>query len=296
MGCPVLRGRSGPGPTGGPAHPKAGSEAHTGLVRRAAPESDLGPAGEVLPRPAGFRPDMRTALRENLSVLQVGTRLVARRRPSPPPVDPTLPPVLLVPGFLSGDFAMRPMSDALRMHGHWTRGSRITPNAGCTREMTAAVERRLVELAEERGSRVALVGWSRGGTLATLVAMRHPDLTASLVTLATPNLDPLAVNATLSRQLQVLTRLRALGIPGILGEDCISGECARQVRDELLEDFPSEVPYLSVFSMSDGVVDWRACLDPAAEKLEVDATHMGMGADPAVIDLVVERLAVPTAT
>ena len=48
--------------------------------------------------------------------------------------------------------------------------------------------------------------------------------------------------------------------------------------------------------MSDGVVDWRACLDPAAEKLEVDATHMGMGADPAVIDMVVERLAVPTAT
>ena len=44
------------------------------------------------------------------------------------------------------------MSDALRMHGHWTRGSRITPNAGCTREMTAVVERRLVELAEERAA------------------------------------------------------------------------------------------------------------------------------------------------
>lgn len=242
-------------------------------------------------RPTGFRPDLRTALRENLSVLQVGGRLIARRRPRVPEPDPRRVPVLLIPGFLSGDFALRPMSDALQLAGHRTTGSGITPNAGCTREMAAAVEERLVEVARSGGRRVALVGWSRGGTLAAMVTRRRPELVASLVTLATPILDPLAVNVTLSRQLQILTRLRAIGVPGVLGEDCLSGECALAVHEELQQDFPPGVPYLSVFSTSDGVVDWRACLDPAAEQLEVDATHMAMGADPAVIEHVVARLA-----
>ncbi len=184
-------------------------------------------------RPAGFRPDLRTALRENLSVLQVGGRLIARRRPAVPEPDLRRVPVLLVPGFLSGDFALRPMADALRAAGHWTAGAGITPNAGCTREMAAAVEERLVEIARSRGRRVALVGWSRGGTLASMAVRRRPELVSSLVTLATPNLDPLAVNVTLSRQLQVLTRLRAIGVPGVLGEDCLSGDCALAVHEEL---------------------------------------------------------------
>ncbi len=253
---------------------------------------DLDSVGLPALRPAAFRPDLRTALRENLSVLQVGGRLIARRRPAVPEPDPRRVPVLLIPGFLSGDFALRPMSDALQLAGHWTTGSGITPNAGCTREMAAAVEERLVEVARARGHRVALVGWSRGGTLASMVARRRPGLVASLVTLATPILDPLAVNVTLTRQLQVLTRLRAIGVPGVLGQDCLSGDCALAVYEELQQDFPAGVPYLSVFSVSDGVVDWRACLDPAAEHLEVDAAHMAMGADPAVIEHVVARLAV----
>lgn len=242
-------------------------------------------------QPAAFRPDLRTTLRENLSALQVGTRLVAHRRPAGTPIDTARVPVLLVPGFLSGDFAMRPMADALRSEGHWTSGSGIAPNAGCTSEMAAAIEERVEQIHERRGTRVAIVGWSRGGILGHLVARRRPELVAGLVTLATPSLDPLAVNVTLSRQLQVLTRLRSLGVPGLLGEDCISGECARQVREELGTDFPDDVPHLSLFSTSDGVIDWRACLDPTAEQIEVVATHMGMGADPAVIELVAARLA-----
>jgi hypothetical protein len=45
-----------------------------------------------------------------------------------------------------------------------------------------------------------------------------------------------------------------------------------------------------VFSLDDGVIDWRACLDPQAVHIEVTATHMSMGADPVVIDLVTDLL------
>lgn len=262
--------------------------AHTGVVPDLVgrPLEEL---GEALRIPTAFRPPVLTAVRENLSVVRVAGKLLPRV-PIRTEVDPARVPVLLVPGFLSGDFAMIPMADALRRAGHWTSGAGIAPNVGCTRELAAAVERRAERAVERTGSRVALVGWSRGGTLAKMIAVRRPDLVASLITLGTPNTDPLAVNATLAVQLTLLTRLSALGVPGVLGEDCLSGPCADEVRELLESDVPDGIPYISVFSLDDGVIDWRACLDPQAVHIEVTATHMSMGADPVVIDLVTDLL------
>ena len=42
--------------------------------------------------------------------------------------------------------------------------------------------------------------------------------------------------------------------------------------------WPADLPYVSIYSRRDGIVDWRACLDPAAEHVEVDASHCGMAA------------------
>ena len=37
-----------------------------------------------------------------------------------------------------------------------------------------------------------------------------------------------------------------------------------------------------MYSRSDGIVDWRACLDPHAELVEVDSSHCGMSVHPQV--------------
>jgi triacylglycerol lipase len=42
------------------------------------------------------------------------------------------------------------------------------------------------------------------------------------------------------------------------------------------------MPTLAVHSRSDGIVDWRACLDPYANCVEVDGSHCGMAVNPAV--------------
>lgn len=234
---------------------------------------------------ADFRPSVASQLRENLSVLRYAGALLPRPFSSVA-LDPDRVPVLLVPGFLSGDFAMAPMSDALRRVGHWTSPSGIAPNIGCTRVLADLLEGTLVAAAQTTGRRVAIVGWSRGGTLGKIIAIRRPELVSALITLGTPNTDPLAINPTLALQLQVLTRLTALGVPGLLGDDCLNGDCAAQVLEWLDADFPKDVPYVSAFSMTDAVIDWRACLDPAARHVEVESSHMAMGAEPAVIDLV----------
>ena len=41
---------------------------------------------------------------------------------------------------------------------------------------------------------------------------------------------------------------------------------------------------------NDGIVDWRACLDPAAAHVEVRASHIGMAVDPRVGDQVLSAL------
>jgi hypothetical protein len=237
----------------------------------------------------GFRPPVSATVRENLSAIRVIPRLLPRFA-AKTDVDQDRVPVLLVPGFMSGDFALTPMNDRLRDEGHWTSRSGIAPNVGCTVDMVAVVERRVESIVDRTGRRVAIVGWSRGGTLGKIVAIRRPELVESLITLGTPNTNPLAVNQTLATQLQMLTRLQALGMPGVLSQDCLTGKCATQVRAWLDSDFPRHVRYVSMFSIDDGIIDWRACLDPAAEHVEIQATHMTMGAEPSVIDLVVDLL------
>jgi hypothetical protein len=54
------------------------------------------------------------------------------------------------------------------------------------------------------------------------------------------------------------------------------------------------MPSTSVYSRLDGVVDWRACLQPVtptSENVAVHASHLGMGYDPAVLWVVADRLA-----
>jgi hypothetical protein len=56
------------------------------------------------------------------------------------------------------------------------------------------------------------------------------------------------------------------------------------------------VPTTSVFSRSDGVVAWRCSVEetgPQSENIEVIASHLGLGAHPAVLYALADRLAQP---
>ena len=56
------------------------------------------------------------------------------------------------------------------------------------------------------------------------------------------------------------------------------------------------MPSTAVFSRSDGIVPWRACVDVTTgphETLEVTGSHCGLGHHPAVLWIVANRLAQP---
>jgi hypothetical protein len=49
------------------------------------------------------------------------------------------------------------------------------------------------------------------------------------------------------------------------------------------------VSFVSMYSKTDAIVDWQACLDPHARNVEVDGSHCGMGvAEPVYRALAVE--------
>src|SRR3954449_6069272 len=116
-------------------------------------------------------------------------------------------PVLLIPGFLAGDDSLGLMTRWLRRTGHHTRKAGMRANVDCSQ---AAVERlleRVEVLAECHEQRVALVGQSRGGTLARVMAVRRPDLVSGVVALGSPQVRPLAIHPLVALQVVAIGAL-----------------------------------------------------------------------------------------
>jgi hypothetical protein len=82
--------------------------------------------------------------------------------------------------------------------------------------------------------------------------------------------------------------------------EALSGETVEdnsELRRALAGDLP--VPTTSIYSKSDGIMNWRTCVlrpSAAAENIEVYlASHVGLGVNPAALWAVADRLAQPEA-
>ena len=92
-------------------------------------------------------------------------------------------PVLLVPGFLAGDDSLRIMARLLKGTGHRPSRAGIRVNVACSGTALDRLEARLEEISRRHDSRVAVIGHSRGGSFAKVLAHRRPDLVSGLITL-----------------------------------------------------------------------------------------------------------------
>ncbi|WP_435770161.1 esterase/lipase family protein [Nocardioides sp. SYSU DS0651] len=250
--------------------------------------------------PEGYGPPALAALlREGSVVTEAGRFAVRRgavrrhRRRTPYAARAAAraaEPVVLIPGFLAGDWTLRAMGSELRERGFRTYRSQIHANVGCTLTSALTIEARLEQLAERRDSRVQLVGHSLGGMIARGLAARRPDLVAGIVTMGSPMRAPAAHHSVLTRGVQLLTRLSDAGLPGVMSTDCVAGECANLSFTESQEPLRPDVRMTNVYSRRDGIVDWRACVDPQGTATEVRASHIGMAVDPRVLDVVTDAL------
>jgi triacylglycerol lipase len=256
----------------------------------------MNPLAEYLCPPGFAGPRGLRALATEMSILREAGHLAcpraARTRPGAADRVPYAAshPVLLIPGFLAGDATLRPMASRLRSAGYRTYRSRMHANVRCAQATGEALERRLEQIFDRWQEPVGLIGHSLGGLLAKGLAHRRPELVAGIVTLGSPLLAPGAVHPVLAFDLMVLGRLQRLGFGDLMGSDCTNGECAKMSWEELSARPPEGFAFTSIYSRRDGIVDWHACLDPAAEQVEVDCSHVGMAVDQTTYQHVVQGL------
>jgi pimeloyl-ACP methyl ester carboxylesterase len=185
--------------------------------------------------------------------------------------------VLVIPGFLTDDSSTFVLRNALRAAGYDVRAWHLGHNLGPT---IWAVKRAIMGLNrhyDETGRPVSLVGWSLGGLFARELARRYPDCVRSVITLGTP--------LQLSQDDCGLTSVGHLYKP------------LRPYHGDFL-DTPGAaalpMPSTAVYSRTDGVVPWEACMQdvgPLSENVEVTASHLGMAWHPRTIAVVLDRLA-----
>ncbi len=204
------------------------------------------------------------------------TRLLASSEFRSVPRHADAPPVLLIPGFMAGDSSLRVLRRWLLRRGHRVHMSGIRANVGCADALVNRLDEQLRALSSETERRVFLIGQSRGGTLARSLAVRRPDAVLGLAMLGSPVNDGLAVSPHVLRAARLVATLGDLGVPGVLSTECKDGACCADFRDELAAPLPHGIQATAIYSHSDGIVDWQACVDPHAEPVSVDSSHCGM--------------------
>jgi triacylglycerol lipase len=191
-------------------------------------------------------------------------------------------PVLLVSGLIAGDRSLTLMAQWLKRTGHRPCRAGIAANVDCSQRAAERLERRLEHLAEDSGQKVAIVGQSRGGSFARVLAVRRPDLVSGIVTLGSPLKHPLAVHPLVRGSVYAIGVVGSAGVDGLMRRSCLWGDCCSDYWEDSAAQFPPGVGFVSIYSRSDGIVKWRACLDPAAEQVEVRASHLGMAVNAEV--------------
>ncbi len=199
-------------------------------------------------------------------------------------------PVMLIPGFMAGDSSLTVMRGWLRRRGHEVLTSGMRINAGCAERIVSRLQEQLVAFAEIHDQPVVLIGQSRGGTLARSLAVREPDSVASLVTLGSPIVDPFAVSPRVLRTVKLMAKLGDLGVSRVFSSGCAEGECCEGFWEDMAAPLADHIEAVAVYSRSDAIVDWRACLDPCARHVEVRSSHCGMSVHPAVYGVLDEML------
>lgn len=190
--------------------------------------------------------------------------------------------VLVLPGFMATDTSTAPMRRLLSQLGYAVEGWNLGRNLKVDNERIEAMARCVSDLYDKTGGKISIVGWSLGGVFARELAKQMPDKVRQVITLGSPISD--------NRR---FTNARPLF-------EMINGKRPEPMRNgkfKKLSDAPP-VPTTSILTKADGVVHWRGSVqhaggNPQTENIEVYASHIGLGVNPAVMLAIADRLAQP---
>ena len=184
-------------------------------------------------------------------------------------------PVLVLPGFTAGDVSTLALRRFLRGQGHHVHGWRLGANTGPSDDILSGLQSRFEELFERHQQKISLVGWSLGGIYAREIARAFPSKVRQVISLASPFQDPMANN---------IPFLASAAAAGLSKNESLLKQLRR----------PLNVPSTAVYTRSDGIVNWRSCIEtdgPLRENVRVWSSHCGLGHHPMTLHVIADRLA-----
>jgi len=193
-------------------------------------------------------------------------------------------PVLLIPGFLAGDWTLRTPFAWMRRLGYKPRMAGVTFNVQYSEVMLRPLFDTLAALHRKTGARVSLVGHSRGGVLAKVLSHRKPEQVEQVITLGSPLRNPFDVHPL------TMAGVRAAHVFNVVRYGHPASVEMRFLRDLAAEP---KVPITSIYSRSDGVVSWKACLRSDLNAIEVKGSHLGLAINPEVYRILAHLLPAP---
>jgi pimeloyl-ACP methyl ester carboxylesterase len=238
-------------------------------VSVAIPEGECPTRDDEPARPASIFGELR-ALPELLSA-PASAAVVAYLAPVGPPR-----PVLVIPGFISGDSATFGLRTFLRSIGHRPHGWGLGINVGAAHHVADGIDRVLTDLFDEYGEPIDIVGWSAGGIIGRILASHRTEMVRQVISLGTP-----------IRMSSDQTNIGAVS-------DAFGRFFVKTPLKIDVDRVP--VPSTAVWTRSDGVVPGNVCRQTpssTAETIEVRGSHVGLVSNPAVFYLIADRLAQP---
>jgi len=202
-------------------------------------------------------------------------------------------PVIVIPGFLGSDTYLMEMYNWLRRIGYKPYYSRIGRNSECPDVLRDRLFETMDQAYEETGRKLHLIGHSLGGLLARSAAARRPEQVEQVICLAAPFQDIRVHPMVLAAAGFVRQRIRGRRKeePRIQ-RDCYTGDCDCDFATSLRSDPPASVARAAIYTETDGVVDWRSCVEEDESlNTKVDGTHTGLAFNPQVFRRIAALLA-----
>lgn len=188
-------------------------------------------------------------------------------------------PVLVLPGFTAADRSTAQLRWLLRELGYRTYGWRLGANLGPTPNIVEGLARRVERIRHTNDERpISLIGWSLGGIFARLLVRENPEYFRQVITLGSPFRTRVGDRSAVSHLWESLSPLH-------------DQEFMRAFEDH--DRPPLQIPATSVYSRTDGVVNWRLCLEAKSaisENIEVFGSHSGLGFNTSVAYVLADRL------
>lgn len=201
-------------------------------------------------------------------------------------------PVLLIPGFMAGDYLMLELHRWLKRIGYRSHLSNIVWNNDCPDRTARSLIQRARRIREESGQRVRVIGHSLGGMLAKSLIQENPELFDRIITLGSPFRSMVKAHPAVVGIWEKL-KLNQSGVVGRnLRASCGTGHCLCSFVRHMIQPQPRAVAQFAVYSKNDGVADWSSCIeDDSRHNTEVKCTHIGMVFHPDVYRAIARRLA-----